>query len=133
MKNSKIKLSSDWKIHRDVFYDINPWDDTIPEDERYTNVHIQEDLFLIELKGNCLDLGWYGGVENGFFGLHLFHGNDWHNCHLLEKREIKDYDELISTINRIIENVEMGKYDSIDFRNESIDDYSNQETVITFE
>ena len=133
MKNSKIEISEKWTVHRDEFYDVNPWSDSFSNDEKFDNVYAQEDMLLIRLNNFKLDLSWYGGEKEGFFGLHLFHGKDWHNCHLLEKRKISKYDLLIQTIDTIVKNVEIGNYNSIDFKNESIDDHIGQETIITIE
>lgn len=131
MNNSRLVIPDEWNVVRDVFYDIDPWDASNSEDLIYDNVFVQEDLFLLKLNNYHLDLGWYGGEKNGFFGLYLFRGEDWHNNVLFEKRQIRNYVDLIETINIIAQNVTSGKYDHLDGQPKSVDDYSAQKEVIT--
>lgn len=75
-----LEIPLNWKIKRNVFYDINPTDD-ITEDDKYNNIYCQEDLLLIKKNDYNIDLGWYGADnlksdKTGFY-LYLFRGLDW--------------------------------------------------------
>lgn len=131
MKNSKLKIPKKWIVVRDVFYNVDPWNSSISYDLKFDNVFVHADLLLLKLDDYHLDLGWYGGEKNGFFGLYLFKGKDWHNSILLELRRVKNYSTLIETINTIAQNVVIGKYDQLEGDFKSIDDYLHFEEVIT--
>ena len=131
LKNSKIEISRGWDIVHDVFYDLDPWSNS--SSNKAKDDDLKEDLLLMAWKNYHLDLGWYSTPTGDVFQLFLFHGIDWHNCHLLEKRRITNYNVLVETTNAFIKNVELDKYKSIDYEYKSIDEYSHVETVITIE
>lgn len=133
MKNRLLKISDKWEIKRDEFYEINPFDSLIKEDEKITKLYCQEDLLWIKNKNYNLDLGWYREQAKGHFVLYLYRGDDWHNCELLEKRKTKNYNTIIELINNMTRNVESGKYDCLKVKNSSIDDYPKTELIFNFQ
>ena len=132
MKNSLIHISDQWEIKRDEFYEIDPMYDSIDADRKFTDLFCREDLLWIQKSDYNLDVGWYGEENKGHFGLYLYKGEDWHNCQLLEKRNTDDYKSIIDLINRLINNVDSERYESIETGFGSIDDYweSNIVTVL---
>jgi hypothetical protein len=129
MKNPSIRISNKWTIEKDEFHEIDPLDDSIEEHRKYIDLYIQEDLLLIKNRSYHLDLGWYGGIEEGYFGLYLFRGNSWHSCELLEKRQTKNYNQIIDLINELVKNVDLKKYDSVKTKVGSIDDYMESKNI----
>ena len=125
MKNRSLKISSNWKVIRDEFYEIDPLDKTISDEIKELELFCQEDLLWIQKDNYNIDLGWYGhDFSNGRFGLYLYKGSDWHNCQLLEKIQTKKYSEIISVINEISENVLKEEYNKTNPPEGSIDDFS---------
>lgn len=133
MKNSKIEISSNWTILRDEFYDIDPFDKSFPENEKFIKIFVQEDLLLLNNGKFFLDVGWYGGSQNGHYKLYLYKGENWHNCQLLEKYSTIEYQFLINSICNIARNVDDKFYDTIDINYGSIDEYSSEEIVSKFQ
>ncbi len=129
MRNSLLHVSNRWKVLRDEFYEIDPLDDSIDDERKEMDLFGQEDLFLICKDDFNLDLGWYGQGDEGFFGLYLFKGENWHNCQLLEKRKISEYPSIINVINEFVKNVDLGKYSLVKMEYGSIDDFN---TVANF-
>lgn len=129
MKNSTINISDQWEIKIDEFYEIDPFDDSVDDERKFNFLYYQEDLLWIQKTDYNIDLGWYGGEDNGLFGLYLYKGKDWHNCKLLEKRITNNYRLVIDLINRFIKNVDLGKYESIEVKLGSIDDYWESDIV----
>ena len=124
MKNSLINISDQWKIKRDEFSKIVTLDKSIDDEIKFNKLFCQEDLLWIKKYDFNLDLGWYGEEDKGHFRIYLYKGTDWHNCQLLEKRNLKDYKSVIKLINKFISNVDSGKYDSINLNFSSIDQFS---------
>ncbi|MBK8724313.1 MAG: hypothetical protein IPL95_19310 [Saprospiraceae bacterium] len=133
MKNYNLKISSNWKIHRDEFYDIDPFDKSISDNEKLLNVFYQEELLLLNNGEYYIDLGWYGGNQNGHYKLYLYKGENWHNCQLLEKFSTIEYQFLTKSINTIARNVDDKFYDKIDTNCGSIDEFSSNELVSKFQ
>jgi len=129
MKNSFIQITKQWQIIRDEFYEIDPLDNSIDEEKKYNDLFCQEDLLWVQKSDFNIDLGWYGEEEKGYFGLYLYKGIDWHNCQLLEKRNTKDYESIVESINRLIKNVDTGRYHKVDNKLCSIDDYYETEII----
>ena len=123
MKNSLLEISEHWETKRDEFYEIDPFDKTIDEDTKFLNLFCQQDLLWIKKSAYNLDLGWYGGSEDGHFGLYLFKGKNWHDCALLEKRNTNDYQLIIQLINHFTQNVDLGRYESINITTGPVDLY----------
>jgi len=112
-KKQILRITNDWTIHRDEFYDIDPLDD-IPEDDKFFNIYSQEDLLSIQKGQLHLDLGWYGfddlnNLMTGFM-LVLYKGQDWNNCELFELIRTKSKPEIVDSINRIVELVNCDFY-----------------------
>lgn len=129
MKNSLIRISNQWEIKKDEFYEIDPMDDSIDTERKSNDLFCQEDLLWIQKSDYNIDLGWYGEEDKGRFWLYLYKGEDWHNCQLLEKRITNDYKSVIDLINRLIKNVDSELYESIETEVGSIDDYWELNTV----
>jgi len=114
-KKQELEVPDGWVVIWNEFYDIDPLDD-IPEDDKYMNLYIVEDLFYFRKEQFHLDLGWYGSdnLNEPFTGfmLVLFRGKDFHNCELLELVRTKSKSEIIFWINKFFELV------NIDFYNE---------------
>ncbi len=126
-------LTSNWKILRDEFYDIDPFDKSITENDKSVNVFQQEDLLLLNNGEYFIDLGWYGGNQNGHYTLYLYKGENWHNCQLLEKYSTIEYQFLTESINTIARNVDDKFYDKIETNSGSIDEFSSNELVSKFQ
>lgn len=133
MKNSKIEISNNWNILRDEFYDIDPFDKSISENEKSINIFQQEDLLLLNNGKYWIDLGWYGGNKNGHYILYLYKGGNWHDCQLLEKYSTIEYEFITKSISTIARNVDDGFYDKVDTENGSIDDYLTVELISKFQ
>ena len=133
MKNPKIEISNNWKILRDEFLDIDPLDKSISENEKSMNLFLQEDLMLLNNGEYFIDLGWYGGNQNGCYKLSLYKGKNWHNCQLLEKYSTIEYQFLTKSINTIARNVDDKFYDELETENGSIDDFSAVELFSKFQ
>ena len=129
MRNSLIQISELWEIKRDEFYEIDPNDESINDENKYRDLFCQEDLLWIKKSDYNLDLGWYGKGIDGHFGLYLYKGLDWNNCQLLEKRSTNNYKAIIELINRFINNVDSGRYDSTMAKFASIDECSQSEVI----
>jgi len=132
MKNSQLNISENWEIKKDEFLEIDPFDDTIDDQIKFGDLFIREDLLLIEKRDFNIDLGWYGLDNKGHFILYLFKGYDWHNCQLLEKRLINDYQLIIKYLNEFVKNVDSGRYDLIKTKFGAIDDYLEVEYLSVF-
>jgi hypothetical protein len=89
----QLDISSDWTVVRNVFYDIDPADNS-SEDDKEVYIYCQEDLLYLKKDNYHLDLGWYGydNLTNDRTGycIHLFRGDNWNNGELLEKLRSKD-------------------------------------------
>ncbi len=123
MKNSKLQLSEHWEVIVDEFYEIDPEDRTIVIDRKLDELFQQENLLLLKNGEYHLDLGWYGGEEQGAFVLYLYHGDDWHDCELQEKRTSRNYEAIIAEINQLASYVDRGVYDEFYMESGSIDDH----------
>lgn len=115
-KKQILRITNDWIVHRNEFYDIDPLDE-IPEDDKFFNIYSQEDLLLIQKGQFYIDLGWYGhnypiDLKNQMTGfmLVLYKGQDLNNCELLELIRTKSKSEIASSINRIVELVNVDFY-----------------------
>ena len=111
-----LEISKNWKVVRNVFFDINPIGNE-SEEVKYDYIYCQEDLLYLT-KGNYhLDLGWYGNDdlanERTGYCIHLYRGNDWNNGELLEKHRSKDKQVIVEKINELIKSVDKGNYDNI--------------------
>ena len=128
MRNPHIYLPKQWNIKKDNFHDIDPFDDAIDDENKFNNLYCQEELLWLSKLNSNIDLGWYGKENDGNFTLYLYKGDHWHHCQLLEKRQTNNYPLIIKLIHQFIENVDLGKYDSINMPIGSIDDYWKSNT-----
>jgi len=125
MKNKSLRITQDWVVNRDEFYEIDPMDDSIDPDTKFMNLFCQENLLSLAKANYHIDLGWYGSDdENGFFSLYLYRGSDWHNCELLEKVQSNNLSEVVKEINAFIQRVDKGKYSNLHNKMCSVDNYS---------
>lgn len=112
-KKQALRITNEWEIHRNEFYDIDPLDN-IPEDDKYSNLYSQEDILFIEKGQFTPDLGWYGSnllnEQLTGFMLVLFKGHDWNSCELLELVRTKSKSEIANRINQFIELVDINYY-----------------------
>lgn len=115
-KLQEISVSANWKVVRNVFYDITP-NDQVPEDDKYDKIYFQEDLVLITNNNYHLDLGWYGtdDFENSLTGycIHLFRGESWLESELLVKIRTKNKDEIVRQINSLTAEIDKGDFENL--------------------
>lgn len=104
MKNPELEISNNWKVIRDEFHQIDPISTQFSKEENEKNLFFQEDLLLLRNENYQIDLGWYGGNENGCFHLYVFRGEDWYSCELLEKVKTEEYKFVIRVLNNIARN-----------------------------
>lgn len=114
LSKQKIVLSKEWIIHRNEFYDIDPMDDNILEDDKLWNIYCQEDLFFIQNGQYNIDLGWYGSDDlkdkwTGYM-LVLYKGENWNNCELFELIRTKSKSDVVNSINQIVDLVNSDFY-----------------------
>ena len=113
-KKQTLEIPSDWEIRRNEFYDIDPIDD-ISDDDKLTNIYIQEDMLLLEKGNYLLDLGWYGSdnLNNQTTGYMLvfFRGENWNNCELLELIRTQSKNIIVESINEILKAATEGFYE----------------------
>lgn len=111
-----IDISSDWKVVQNVFFDIDPMDNTSEED-KHDFIYCQEDLLYLTKGIYHLDLGWYGydNLTNDSTGycIHLYRGDSWNNGELLEKHRSKDKQFIVTKINELIKTVDIGDFDKL--------------------
>jgi len=112
----RLDISSDWKVVRNVFFDIDP-KDNVSEDDKYDNIYCQEDLLYLTKSNYHLDLGWYGNDnltnERTGYCIHLFRGDNWSSGELLEKLRSKNKEVIVKKINDLIKSVDIGYFDKL--------------------
>lgn len=73
-------------------------------------------LWLKKGKYN-IDLGWYGGDdlknEKTGFCIHLYRGDEWNKCNLLEKFRSKNKSESVDKLDALIKSIDKGNYDNV--------------------
>ena len=113
-KKQTLEIPSDWEIRRNEFYDIDPIDD-ISDDDKLTNIYIQENILLLERGNYRLDLGWYGSdnLNNQTTGFMLvfIRGENWNNCELLELIRTQSKTLIVESINEILKAESEGFYE----------------------
>ncbi|MCH2225585.1 MAG: hypothetical protein MK066_12515 [Crocinitomicaceae bacterium] len=120
MKNKSLSISDQWKVMRDEFYDLNPFDTTTDIETEFL---YQEDLLWIQKEEYNIDLGWY--ERDDCFRLYLYKGKSWHECQLLEKIQTKKHTDIITALNAITNKVVSGDYEEFNQTEESIDDFTD--------
>lgn len=112
-KKQRLDTPTDWDIKRNEFYDIDPLDNSSPTDKE-TLIFAQEDLLWISKGDYNIDLGWYGGRDieskDSGFCIHLFRGNNWNKCELLEKFRSKNKKDIVDKLNFFVSSVDNNDY-----------------------
>ena len=116
-KKVDLEISTGWNVERNEFYDIDP-NDEVPDDDKFFNIYVEEDMLAIKKGRIFLDLGWYGGEDssNEYSGycIHLIRGNSWNDCELLEKFRSRSKNAVVDKINELILAVDRGEYDELE-------------------
>lgn len=134
-RKQEINIPTDWEIKRNEFYDIDPFDNSSADDKDVL-IFVQEDMLWIKKRNYNLDLGWYGGddLENEWTGfcIHLYRGDNWNKCELLEKYRTKNKKDVVEQLYHLITSVDKGEYDNLVGHRIGEDDITNQNSMKDF-
>jgi hypothetical protein len=135
-KKQELSIPTDWNIKRNEFYDIDPLDKSTTTDKAIL-IFDQEDLLWISKGDYNIDLGWYGGQdlknkESGFC-IHLFRGDNWNKCELLEKFISKSKHDIVDKLKSLIRSVDNGDYKELRGHKIDEDDIQNKNSMSDYE
>ena len=135
-RKQKLNIPTDWEIKRNEFYDIDPFDNS-SADGKGVLIYIQEDMLWLK-KGNYnIDLGWCGGDdlknEKTGFCIHLYRGDNWNKCELLEKFKTKNKKDVVDKLNILIKSTDSGDYNNLVGHRIDEDDLRNQNSMADYE
>ncbi len=135
-QKQKLNIPTGWAVKWNEFYDIDPLDISNTKSKELS-IFLQEDMLWIEKQEYNIDLGWYGGEnmndEGVGFQLHLFRGNSWNKCELLEKYRSKGKEDVVEILNAMIASVDNGSYDQVVGYKIDEDDLSNANSMTDHE
>lgn len=107
-----LNILAAWTVVKNEFYDINDVD-RLSARERWIYLYGLEDMLMLTNGVYCLDLGWYGGADDGpdaGYRIHLLRG-EWYNGDLMERFSSKDRHAIAERIQCFIQQVDAGAYD----------------------
>lgn len=113
IRKQVLYIPTGWEVKRNEFYDIDPFDNSLAEDKDVL-IFIQEDMLWLKKDNYNIDLGWYGGDDlkdrlTGFC-IHLYRGDHWNKCELLEKFRSNNKKDIVDKLGIIINSVDNGDY-----------------------
>ena len=132
----ELNIPTDWKIRRNEFYDIDPFDNSSADDKDVL-IFSQEDMLWLKKDNYSIDLGWYGGddlknKQTGFC-IYLYRGDNWNKCDLLEKFRTKNKKDVVDKLDILIKSTDKGDYDNLSGHRINEDDTMNQNSMNDFE
>jgi hypothetical protein len=135
-RKQELNIPPDWKIKRNEFYDIDPFDNS-SADDKDALIFVQEDMLWLTKDNYNIDLGWYGGHdlknEKTGFCIYLYRGSNWNKCDLLEKFRTKNKKDVVDQLDIFIKSIDKGDYHSIGGHRIDGDDLVNHNSMADFE
>ena len=135
-KKQALYIPPGWEVNRNEFYDIDPFDNSSADDKSIL-IFCQEDMLWLKKGDYHIDLGWYGRENlhdsSTGFCIHLYRGEHWNKCELLEKFRSKNKDDIVDALTMMMGSVEKGDYKFLTGYKIDEDDPANENSMEDFE
>lgn len=110
-----IDIPFGWTVTKNDFYDIDPFDENISDDDKHDYIFSQEDLLHLTKSNYHLDLGWYGyndlDIDTTGYRIYLFKGVNWNIAEFFIEFHSKSKAIIAAKIAELIKIVDRGEFD----------------------